>query len=60
MVRCLELTKRLLNHPAGIFFREPVDPVRHECPNYFDVIKVCLDREMQMCGCVWLGDWWVY
>ena len=40
MLRCYELNKRLLNHPAGLYFREPVDPVRHVCENYFDVIKV--------------------
>lgn len=50
MLRCYELNKRLLNHPAGLYFREPVDPVRHECENYFDVIKVgvyaCVWREV--------------
>ena len=39
MLKCYELNKRLLNHPAANFFREPVDPVRHMCENYFDVIK---------------------
>ncbi len=39
MLRCCELIKRLRNHPAATWFLEPVDPVRHMCENYFDIIK---------------------
>ncbi|KAM3567132.1 hypothetical protein VYU27_010717, partial [Nannochloropsis oceanica] len=39
LLRCMELNARLLNHPASNYFREPVDPIRHCCANYFEVIK---------------------
>lgn len=36
--------KELCEHPdAQGVFDEPVDPVKHECPNYFDVIKHPMD-----------------
>ena len=61
MLRCYELNKRLLNHPAGLYFREPVDPVRHMCENYFDIIKARAWHDVYgwMRICVY-GRMWIY
>ncbi|WVQ79213.1 hypothetical protein IAT38_001309 [Cryptococcus sp. DSM 104549] len=38
----IALTK-LANHKASIYFRQPVDPVRDQAPDYFTVIKQAMD-----------------
>lgn len=33
----------LRSHPDAVYFNEPVDPIKHLCANYFDVIKNPMD-----------------
>jgi len=40
---CLAVTRSFLSNQAAAAFREPVDPVKHHCPTYFDVIKAPMD-----------------
>lgn len=37
------ILKRVTAHPSAIWFLHPVDPVRHNAPTYFDVIKHPMD-----------------
>jgi len=37
--KCQELLSTLNRFKEAFYFKEPVDPVRHEAPNYFNVIK---------------------
>ncbi|KAJ3042424.1 hypothetical protein HDV00_007380 [Rhizophlyctis rosea] len=37
------IVQRLMEHPAGLWFKEPVDPERHGAPNYFQIVKKPMD-----------------
>ncbi|KAK8860852.1 hypothetical protein M9Y10_012544 [Tritrichomonas musculus] len=37
--QCIQITETMYNKPSCFIFRAPVDPVRDQVPNYFDVIK---------------------
>ncbi|KAL6494373.1 hypothetical protein OROGR_031173 [Orobanche gracilis] len=43
MKQCDALLTRLMAHPQGWVFNEPVDIVKHNIPDYFDVIKHPMD-----------------
>lgn len=41
--RCRNLLKGLMNHKFGWVFSEPVDPVKHNLPTYYKIIKRPMD-----------------
>lgn len=41
--RCAALTKQVLGHKFGWVFGEPVNPIKLNIPDYFDVIKKPMD-----------------
>ncbi|XP_050232751.1 transcription factor GTE12 [Mercurialis annua] len=43
MHRCSSLLRSLINHPSGWVFKTPVDPVKLEIPDYFDIITNPMD-----------------
>lgn len=40
---CIKITKKIMNYPISVFFRNPVDPEKDGAPNYFEVIKRPMD-----------------
>jgi len=42
-LKCLPLIQNLLKHDFGWVFEEPVDPVKLNLPDYFDIIKYPMD-----------------
>jgi len=43
MKKCLELLKELSKYPQGTWFLEPVDPIKHNVPDYLVIIKKPMD-----------------
>ncbi|XP_065879278.1 transcription factor GTE12 isoform X2 [Euphorbia lathyris] len=43
MQQCFSLVKSLITHPSGWVFREPVDPVALNIPDYFSIISKPMD-----------------
>lgn len=43
IVKCLDILKELIKHPAGIWFLEPVDPVALNLPDYFTIVTKPMD-----------------
>lgn len=41
--KCLDIVSRLMKHPHAYLFNVPVDPVRDQCPDYFNVIASPMD-----------------
>ena len=41
--RCLQMVNSALNNKRGVWFKAPVDPVRDNLPNYFEIIKEPMD-----------------
>lgn len=41
--KCLNLLKGMFTHKYGWIFKEPVDPVKLNLPDYFDIIKQPMD-----------------
>lgn len=41
--RCLKVMDELDSYKSFTFYREPVDPIRDNCPDYFDVISNPMD-----------------
>ncbi|XP_068656676.1 transcription factor GTE9-like isoform X2 [Aristolochia californica] len=41
--QCADILKKLMNHEAGWVFKQPVDPVALNIPDYFDVISEPMD-----------------
>jgi hypothetical protein len=39
------LLQQLKAHPSSYLFLEPVDPMKHSCPDYFDKIQTPMDLE---------------
>jgi hypothetical protein len=39
------LLQQLKAHPSSYLFLEPVDPVKHNCPDYFEKIQTPMDLE---------------
>ena len=44
------LVKQLMDEPEGAAFRAPVDPIKENIPDYFDVVKKPMDLGMYSCG----------
>ncbi|KAL8468357.1 hypothetical protein ACS0TY_031544 [Phlomoides rotata] len=42
-LRLRKILKELINHPVGLIFSEPVDPVKLNIPDYFSVITKPMD-----------------
>ncbi|KAL0442579.1 UNVERIFIED_CONTAM: Transcription factor GTE12 [Sesamum latifolium] len=42
-IQCGNILKELMNHPDGWIFSEPVDPVKLNIPDYFEVIAEPMD-----------------
>jgi len=43
MKKCLELLRELSKYPQGTWFLEPVDPIKHNVPDYLVIIKKPMD-----------------
>ncbi|XP_010273394.1 PREDICTED: transcription factor GTE11 [Nelumbo nucifera] len=41
--QCMALLKKLMNHPVGWVFNQPVDPVALNIPDYFSIISEPMD-----------------
>ncbi|XAR66637.1 hypothetical protein NMG60_11012929 [Bertholletia excelsa] len=41
--QCSSILKQLMTHPAGWVFKEPVDPVKLNIPDYFSIISEPMD-----------------
>jgi hypothetical protein len=42
-LQCIKITNKLLKNPLSLYFRQPVDPVHDNLPDYFDKIKTPMD-----------------
>lgn len=42
-LECIAVLKKLMNHPAGWVFNQPVDPVALNIPDYFSIISKPMD-----------------
>jgi hypothetical protein len=41
--RCMKILEELFSHPISEVFRDPVDPIRDEVPDYLEVIQIPSD-----------------